>query len=57
MMVADGNMHTTRMKFRGTIIPAYMPKDRIGMIGLNTFARKAAAVVLLVMAMARVALL
>lgn len=48
MITADGKISTTRIKFAGTITPEKIPKLLIGMIGLNTFAKKAAAVVLLV---------
>ena len=45
-------MNTTSKKLAGTMTPEKIPKLLIGMMGLNTLARKAAAVVLLVTDMA-----
>lgn len=55
-MIKAGNIVHTRRKFAGITIAAKIPKALIGMIGLNTFARKATQVVLDVTNMALAAL-
>ena len=56
-MTAHGITMTTRQKFIGIKKPEKIPKDLIGIIGLNRFAKKAAAVVLDVIDMALALLL
>ena len=56
-MTAGGIIITTKKKLTGISIPEKIPKALIGMIGLNTFAKRATAVVLLVTVMALTPLL
>lgn len=51
-MTAQGMIMTTSTKFMGIKKPEKTPNDRMGMIGLNKLAKKAAAVVLEVIVIA-----
>lgn len=51
-MTAQGMIITTSTKFMGIKKPEKTPNDRMGMIGLNKLAKKAAAVVLEVIVIA-----